>query len=193
MGQWDYKNWLVKVELKEDLTDPQFYEYLSTHKQFTLKEYRKFEKSLIRPLHNDKAEKILRFFLDYHNGELYPDRYNYFEPVNKVFTEDMLSDFIDCLCQPAGGVYLKKLRKYYVEIDNKQFGICFTDNIYAPPTVSPPENLTSITMWFDKKKVKDCSTLFGLADDLVAAFGAVKGAVIDQEDLHAVYECPIPE
>ena len=193
MGQWDYKNWLVKVELKEDLTDPQFYEYLSTHKQFTLKEYRKFEKSLIRPLHNDKAEKIIRFFLDYHNGELYPDRYNYFEPVNKVFTEDMLSDFIDCLCQPAGGVYLKKLRKYEVDIENKQFAICFTDNIYAPPTVSPPENLTLITMWFDKKKVKDCSTLFGLADDMVAALGAVKGAVIDQEDLHVVYDCPIPE
>ena len=193
MGQWDYKNWLVKVELKEDLTDPQFYEYLSTHKQFTLKEYRKFEKSLIRPLHNDKAEKIIRFFLDYHNGELYPDRYNYFEPVNKVFTEDMLSDFIDCLCQPAGGVSLKKLRKYEVDIENKQFAICFTDNIYAPPTVSPPENLTLITMWFDKKKVKDCSTLFGLADDMVAALGAVKGAVIDQEDLHVVYDCPIPE
>lgn len=193
MGQWDYKNWLVKVELKEDLTDPQFYEYLSTHKQFTLKEFIIFEKSLIRPLHNDKAEKIIRFFLDYHGGELYPDRYNYFEPVRKIFSEDMLPDLIDCLCQPAGGVYLKKLRKYDVEIENKQFGICFTDNIYAPPTVSPPENLTLITMYFDKKKVKDCSTLFGLADDMVAAFGAVKGAVIDQEDLHVVYECPIPE
>lgn len=193
MGLWDYKNWLVKVELKEDLTDPQFYEYLSTHKQFTLKDFNIFEKSLIRPLHNDKAEKIIRFFLDYHNGELYPDRYNYFEPVNKVFTEEMIPDLTESLCWPAGGVYLKKLRKYDVEIDNKQFGICFTDNIYAPPTVSPPENLTLITMWFDKKKVKDCSTLFGLADDMVAALGAVKGAVIDQEDLHAVYECPIPE
>ena len=193
MGQWDYKNWLVKVELKEDLTDPQFYDYFSTHKQATYKEYLVFKKSLIRPLHNDKAEKIIRFFLDYHNGELYPDRYNYFEPVNKVFTEEMIPDLTESLCWPAGGVYLKKLRKYYVEIDNKQFAICFTDNIYAPPTVSPPENLTLITMYFDKKKVKDCSTLFGLADDMVAAFGAVKGAVIDQEDLHAVYECPIPE
>ena len=193
MGQWDYKNWLVKVELKEDLTDPQFYDYLSTHKQFTLKEFIIFEKSVVGTLHNDKAEKIIRFFLDYHGGELYPDRYNYFEPVRKIFSEDMLPDLIDCLCQPAGCVYLKKLKKYDVCIENQQFGICFTDNIYAPPTVSPPENLTLITMYFDKKKVKDCSTLFGLADDMVAALGAVKGAVIDQEDLHAVYECPIPE
>ena len=45
----------------------------------------------------------------------------------------------------------------------------------------------------DKKKVKDCSTLFGLANDMVAALGAVKGAVIDQEDLSVVYDCPIPE
>ena len=193
MGQWDYKNWLVKVELKEDLTDPQIVDYLSKHAVFSLKEYNSFESTLVRPLHTDKAEQIVRFFLEYHNGELYPDRYNYYEPVRNIFSTDKISDAIDTLCWPAGCLYFKKLRKFDVEINNRQFVVSFTDGQYDPPRVSPPENLTSITMWFDKKKVKDCSTLFGLADDMVAALGAVKGAVIDQEDLHAVYECPIPE
>ena len=193
MGQWDYKNWLVKVELKEDLTDPQFLDYLSKYAVFSMKEYESFKSTLVRPLRTAKAEQIVRFFLEYHNGELYPDRYNCFEPVRKVFSEDIFSSVIEYLCRPGGRLYLKKLRKFDVDIENKQFAVSFTDGQYDPPRVLPPENLTLITMYFDKKKVKDCSTLFGLADDMVAAFGAVKGAVIDQEDLHAVYECPIPE
>ena len=193
MGQWDYKNWLIKVEIKEDMTDPQFHEFLSTHKQFSFKEYLKFKKSLILPLHMDMAEQIVNFFLDYHGGALYPDRYNYFEPISKVFSEDKISEVIDSLCRPAGCLYMKKLRKFDVCIENKQFAFCFTDGQYVPPIAKPCENKTLITMYFDKKKVKDCSTLYGLANDMVAALGAVKGAVINQEDLHAVYECPIPE
>ena len=193
MGQWDYKNWLIKVELKEDLTDSQILDYLSKHEVYTLKDYDSFENTLARPLHTDKAEQIVRFFLEYHNGELYPDRYNCFEPVRKVFSEDILPSVIEHLCWPAGCLYFKKMRKFDVEIKNRQFAVCFTDGISTPTIGIPPENKTLITMYFDKKKVKDYSSLYGLANDMVAALGAVKGAVIDQEDLSVVYDCPIPE
>lgn len=168
MGQWDYKNWLVKVELKEDLTDPQFLDCLSKYAVFSMKEYESFKSTLVRPLRTAKAEQIVRFSLEYHNGELYPDRYNCFEPVNKVFSEDILPSVIEHLCWPGGSLYLKKLRKFYVDIENQRFAVCFTDGIHTPSKGIPPENKTLITVYFDKKKVKDCSTLFGLADDMVA-------------------------
>ena len=193
MGQWDYKNWLIKVELKEDLTDPQIVDYLSKHAVFSLKEYLSFKSTLVRPLHTGKAEQIVRFFLEYHNGELYPDRYNCFEPVRKVFSEDILPSVIEHLCWAGGCLYLKKLRKFDVDIENQRFAVCFTDGLHTPSKGIPPENKTLITMYYDKKKVKDCSTLYGLANDMVAALGAVKGAVIDQEDFSVVYDCPIPE
>ena len=146
MGQWDYKNWLVKVELKEDLTDPQIVDYLSKHAVFSLKEYHSFESTLVRPLHTDKAEQIVRFFLEYHNGELYPDRYNYYEPVRNIFSTDKISDAIDTLCWAGGRLYLKKLRKYYVDIINQRFAVCFADGIHTPSKGIPPENKTLITM-----------------------------------------------
>lgn len=189
MGNWDKKNWLIKVELKENLTDARFFEFFENNQVYTEKEYDRFEKSLIMPLYNSKAREIVDFFIEYKNGILMPNKYNCFDPIKHEFSIEKIANAIQMLCWPAGCLCLKKNRIYDVEIQNHQAAIVFEDGISVADCRPPRENMTTITMYFSKTKVKDCSTLFCLADDMFSALGAASGCVIDQEDLHMVYEC----
>lgn len=190
MGNWDRKNWIIELYLREILTDPRVREFIGVDRHFSLKEYDQFIESLEMPVHTEKAEQIVRFFIEYHDGELMPDRYGGWEPVRTPFTIDVLSKAIEHVCWPAGCLYLKKLRKYCVEIENEEFIVVFDDHDqYMIPKGKPSEYKTRIRMFFSKTYVKDGGTLFRLADDMFSDLGASIGCVIDQEDMHVIYEC----
>ena len=184
MGHFDYKNWIVQVELKDNLTDKQILDYLRrTNHRFTQKEYRLFLEQCKRPLYNSIAEKIILFFVTYDNGKLMPDRYNAFEPVNKVFSLDKIPNVIESLCWPRGCLYLKKLRKFEVSIENYEFAVVFSDgeNIF-PRKPSYPEYMTTIQFYFDKKRNKDPMVFIKLLHDLCGYLGTNRGFIKDQED-----------
>lgn len=189
MGNWDYKNWLIELKLRDNLTDTRMLEFIGIDRHFSFKEYKQFEASLAMPLHTEKAEQIVRFFLEYHNGELMPDRYGGWEPVRTPFSKEVLPKAINFACWPGGSLYLKKLRRYCAEIQNEEFALVFSKGQYIVPVGKPEEYKTKITMYFSKTIVKDGSSLFRLADDMFSGLGASKGCVIDQEDLHVIYEC----
>lgn len=189
MGKWDRKNWLIIIKLRDNLTDRRMLEFIGKDRQFSYKEYKKFESTLAFPLYTEKAEQIVRFFIEYHNGELMPDRYSSADPIRSPFTLDALPKAIENLCWPGGSLCLKKSRKYEAEIENEEFGLLFTEGEYIVPVVEPSEFRTTITLYFSKTIVKDGSSLFSLADDIAVSLSASKGCVIDQEDLHVIYEC----
>lgn len=189
MGNFDRKNWMIELKLRENLSDSRILDYVETHSDFTLKEWRAFKKTLPEHLSNAKAEQIVRFFVEYRDGVLMPDRFGFAEPIRNHFSVEAIPDAISLLCWPGAILSLKKLRKYDVFIENKEFSIGFENDKYYPPVVKHGEYLATITMWVSKTKVKDCQSLFSLADDMFEGLGAAKGAVIDQENLHVVYGC----
>ena len=62
MGQFDLKNYVLNVKVKENLTDIRAVERMKAW-DFTMKEWESFEKE-ISPFHNPSAERIVRFFVD---------------------------------------------------------------------------------------------------------------------------------
>ena len=63
MGQFDHKNYVLNVKVKENLTDTRAVERMKVW-DFTLKEWDAFEKA-ISPFYNPYAERIIRFFVEY--------------------------------------------------------------------------------------------------------------------------------
>jgi len=121
MGNWDKKNWLIELKLRDNLTDTRLLEFIGVNRPFSFKEYKQFEATLA--------------------------------------------------------------------IQNEEFGLVFAEGEYIIPVSKPEELKTKITLCFSKTIVKDGSSLIRLADDMFAGLGASKGCVIDQEDLHVIYEC----
>ena len=189
MGHFDYKNWIIQVETKNNLSDKEILAYLQgKDQQFTLKEFKNYIKQLKRPLYNSKAESIVRFFTCYDDGKMMPDRYNSFEPVNKKFSLDRIPEIIDSLCWPAGSIYLKKLRQYDVSIENNEFGIVFEDGHYLTAKATPPEYMTTIKIFYDKKRNKDPMVFIKLLHDLCNYLGTQKGFIEDQENEDIIYK-----
>lgn len=116
MGNWDRKNWMIELKLRENLTDPRILDFIGVGNHFTLKEWNDFEKTLPKHLSNAKAEQIVRFFVEYRNGLLMPDRFSYAEPIRELFSVERIPDAVDKLCWQAGSLCFKKLRKFDVEI-----------------------------------------------------------------------------
>ena len=63
MGQYDYKNYVLNVKVREDLTDTRALERMMAW-DFTLKEWQSYVK-LNTPFYNKSAERIILFFIEY--------------------------------------------------------------------------------------------------------------------------------
>lgn len=189
MGNFNYKNWIIQVELKDNLSDNQILAYIkSKNEKITIEEFTNFIKQLKLPLNNSKAEFIIHFFTNYENGQLMPDRYNSFEPINKRFSLDKIPDIINSLCWPAGSIYLKRIKQYEASIENNEFAIVFEDGKYLPPIATPPEYMTTIQIYFDKKRNKDPMVFIKLLKDLCNYLGTQRGIIKDQENGDIVCE-----
>ena len=89
MGQWDAKNFELEILVKENLTDPRGVEFVKGW-NFTIKDEGAFFKSIVP--YNSTAEKIVRFFVDYKDGMLMPDKYDNREPLRMQFDPDKISE-----------------------------------------------------------------------------------------------------
>ena len=90
MGHYNLNNYIIKVRLKDNVSDGRF-DALKSVKP-TVNEYKAFVNRLVsdHPVYSKKAEELIRFFIEYGNGIIKPERYNCFEPINKVFDEENL-------------------------------------------------------------------------------------------------------
>ena len=183
MGQWDYNNYIVEVNLRDNISDQRF-ESIREIKP-TLKQFRLFHKNLElqAPVYNKKAEELILFFVKYHNGWLKPDYWNYYEPVNKPFHEKDITEIVGTLAYPGGnlgGIYLKQKRGPEIELQNHTFSFIWEDGVYLEPKVPLPEYLTTIKVYFAKKNNTDTDDIIQLMSDIKTEFGADNGKVYYQ-------------
>lgn len=174
---YDGNCFVLEVKLRDNVSDAR-YDTLRQLKP-TIQMFKKFEKKLIsdHPVYSGKAEDIIRFFINYKSGIIKPDRYNSFEPINKVFDENNLIIPISMLASPGGGVYLKKTKMAEVYIENKTYSFVWIDKDYLPPKRDLPEYLTIITVFFQKRKNTDLKFIVQLMHDIKETFGADNGKV----------------
>lgn len=128
MGQYDNNNFIFEVKLKDNVSDNRWEPLYKTSP--SIKDYKDYLKSVIVNSYNPIAERIIRFFIEYGNGVLKPDRFNCFEPVNKPFNEGCVAQAVSYLANPAGCVYLKRTRVVDVVIENKTFSFGWIDGFY---------------------------------------------------------------
>lgn len=180
MGQWDYNNYIIEVNLRDNVSDQRF-DSIRERKP-TVKEFKKIEKEFlaVAPVYTKKAEEIIRFFLRYKNVSLRPDKWNYWEPVNKIIDYSNISKLISGLASPGGGVYLKKTRGFEIEIENHTYSFIWEDGIYLEPKRALPEYLTTIKVFFPKKKNTDTDVIVQLMRDIKSEFCADNGKVYYQ-------------
>ena len=180
MGQYDRNNYIIEVKLKDNVSDRRF-DAIKCMKP-SIKEFKLLQSKLLSdyPTYSKKAEELIKFFVEYRNGSIKPDRFNGWEPVNKLFDENHLEKPISMLAFPGGEVYLKKLRCVDVIIRNETFAFVWIDGEYMEPKVSLPEYLTTITVFFPKKKNTDLDFIIQLMKDIKEAFGADNGKVYYQ-------------
>lgn len=116
------RNIIIQILVKENLTDPRYVEFMKWW-NFTDKEFQRFDRNIAetkRP-YNELAYKIVRFLVDYKDGVLVPDRYNFFEPLKKEFDKDDISGPVSHLSFPSGSLYLRKRNKYYAKMENEYY------------------------------------------------------------------------
>ena len=123
MGQFDLKNYVLNVKVKENLTDTRAVERIKAW-DFTMKEWDAFEKA-ISPFYNPYAERIVRFFVEYDKVDLCPDLYGLWEPLKGIFNKEDIRELSYLLAFPAATLYFKKRRRFDVAIENLNYGLIF--------------------------------------------------------------------
>lgn len=186
MGQFDTNNYIVKVRLKDNVSDERWAPLYKMSP--SVKGYKYFVKNNIVISYNPTAERLIRFFIEYGGGILKPEIYNCYEPVSIPFLEDEMSRAIGMLAHPAGCVYLKKPRTAEIMIENKTFSFGWIDGVYTEPQAPLPEYLTIITVFFPKKKNTNLDFIIQLMRDIKEHFGADNGKVYDQATREVIVE-----
>ena len=181
MGNFDRKNICIKIEVRENLTDPRYIEFMVNRKHwnFSIKEYTDFSKSITA--YTEMSNRIISFFIGYKKGILMPDRCGTFEPLKNVFKKENLPLYIEWLSMPAGNLYLKKKYKFDVDIENEYYAAVWEDNKSLTPKRVLPEYMGKITFYFTKKYKIDMMFLEQLLRDFCAYLNTDIGYIFDQE------------
>ncbi len=186
MGQYDNDNYVIEVKLRDNVSDDRWEPLYK--KSPSIREYKEYYKKTIVNSFNPTAERLIRFFMEYDNGVLYPDKFNFCEPVNKPFNESCIAQAVSYLANPAGCVYLKKSRFADIDIENKTFSFGWIDGVYSEPLVPLPNYLTIITVYFPKKKNTDLGFIIQLMKDIKSYFDADNGKVFYQATKEIIAE-----
>ena len=187
MGQWDAKNFELEILVKENLTDPRVVEFVKGW-NFTIKEERAFFKSFVP--YNSTAEKIVRFFVDYKDGMLMPDKYDNREPLRMQFDPDKISDVVRIVSYNGEEVYLKKKRKYDATITNTFYSLIFDEK----GNVIPPKRVLGdyggkVNFSFSKQSKPDMVFLKQLLRDFAEYIGSDVACIWDMETFKVIYYC----
>ena len=194
MGQMDQKNFCLEVLIKKNFTDPRIIDFVKGW-NFTMKEGDAFFDSIKDTLYTPMAEKIIRFFVDYKDGMLIPDKYGAYEPLKQQFNPDDISELIRWVSSGGGSIYLKKKRKYDAEIENN----CDCTFIYdekgnvLPSKHSLGEYFGKIKFWFTKQSKPDMSFLKQLLQDFAEYIYSDAACIYDQETFEVLYDLYHPE
>lgn len=192
MGMWDYNNYVLKVQLHENLTDSRFIEFV-TRWDYTIDDFFSFQES-IEPLTNEVAQKIMQFFVSYNKIDLCPDNYNRYEPVKLPFNKDDFYDSVHILAFPSGTLHLKKKRRFQVMIENLWYFLTFDpdDNhkVMIPlREISEDEYLGCIQIYISKNtKFYSMNVLQEIIEDLCTYLQTDYGVIIDQETNEVLYQ-----
>lgn len=190
MGYFDRKNYIITVFLKESCSDSRILEWqIKKDYTYTTKEVKQFLASIDLP-YNPVAEKIVRFFIEYNEGILYPDRWNTFEPVKQEFKVSDFYEYVSSISHPSGWMYFKKRKKYYCEIKNCDYGFWWFDGKACRPVVSF-DYLLEMRIFFSKQTKPSMDFMQELTDAMAKYFNTDYARIIDQEiasDLPPLYE-----
>ncbi|MEG1585500.1 MAG: hypothetical protein RR346_01350 [Bacteroidales bacterium] len=96
----------LRALTKEDFCNPRIVSFLREHDDFSPQEYHDFINSIT--IETDNAKKIIDFIAHYQNGCLCPQKYNGYEPINKIFNPEDISEPVRGLSHPAGAFFLNE-------------------------------------------------------------------------------------
>lgn len=188
MGQWDEKNFELEILVKENLTDPRVVEFVKGW-NFTIKKTDAFFAPIRDTLYNPTAEKIVRFFGDYKDGMLLPDKYDTREPLKEQFDPNRISDIVRIISFSGSEVYLKKKRKYDATITNDFYGLVYDEK----GNVMPPKRVLGdyggkVNFSFSKQSKPDMDFLKQLLRDFAEYIGSDAACIWDMETGEVIYD-----
>ena len=190
MGNWDYDNYIVEVNLKDSVTDVRF-QTLYKMKP-TIKQFDEYCASNIQTIaYNPLAERIVRFFMEYDNGIFLPEKYNNCEPIKRIFDIKDISIPVSYLSFPAGELYLKKRQIIEVSISNEDHAFIWEDGVFLVPRRNVPLFLTNIKCFFSISRNKSIEPIVRLMHDLKGFFNSDSGRVYVQST-HEIIAGGIP-
>lgn len=191
MGHYDRKNYIIEIGIRECCADQRYIDFMiETDYIYSLKEVDEFIKNNT-PQHHPLAEKIIRFFINYDDGIIQPDRYDTAEPVKLQFNKDDIVDPVSKLSFAGGHLFLKKKRRYSAEIINESHAFFWFDGKSVKPKRILPEYMTKIRIFFSKQSKVKMEFMQKLTNDIAEYFGTDNAKIIDQEiasDLPPLYE-----
>lgn len=191
MGHYDRKNYIIEIGIRECCADQRYIDYMiRTDYNYSLEEVGEFIKNN-QPQHHPLAEKIVRFFINYDNGIMQPDRYNMAEPVKLQFNKDDIVDPVSFLSFAGGTLFLKKNRRYSAKIINESHTFFWFGGKSVKPKRILPEYMTKIRIFFSKQSNIKMEFMQKLTNDIAEYFGTDNAKIIDQEiasDLPPLYE-----
>ena len=189
MGQFDHKNYVLNVKVKENLTDTRAVERMKVW-DFTLKEWDAFEKA-ISPFYNPYAERIIRFFVEYDKVDLCPDLYGLWEPLKEIFNKEDIRELSYRLAFPDATLFFKKRRRFVV-VDNLNYGlICDPQNKYMviPSKKKIGEYLGDIRIFINQNTKKfSFEQMQMIVDDMCEYLGTDYGVILNQENNEIIYQ-----
>lgn len=186
MGQWDYKNYNVAVWSTVDMTDPKVKDFVRDW-NITYEQYADFFMNTVR--YHPYAEKIIRFFIEYKDGALLPDKWDGAEPIREIFDKDDYSRIVSLLAYPGMRIFFKKKRKHDIEIWNYAYkwSPSFiwknkkTGWVLQVPHPKPCKYLTRVEFSFPEHLKPDMGFLKELMEDLCKYLETDYGIVYFQE------------
>ena len=108
MGNYDSKNFIIKIGIRECCADQRYLDFMNkTNYNYTIEEVGAFIKNNY-PQYHPLAEKIVRFFIDYDNGIMLPDKYSEAEPIRLDFNKDDIVETVANLSFLRVFLFLKK-------------------------------------------------------------------------------------
>lgn len=198
MGNFDDKNIIVEIELRENLTDPRYVEFMKGW-DFTYQDLEVFEKNT-GLLYTPMSHRIVSFFTEYKDGLLLPDRWGGYEPLKHDFKKEELLTCVDYLSYPASELLLKKRRKFDAVIKNRYHALIFEGSgKNIGPVIVPkrilPEYMTDIYFFFAKQRKIDMDFLKQLLRDFCDYLqtDTDRAYIYDMEDKTILFDLFHPE
>lgn len=208
MGNY-VRNVGIFIKVRENLTDPKFVEFIQDW-DFTEDEISTFLESIWEKSRNENSSKIVKFFIEYKDGILHPDKCDIVCPTKKPFDERGYTLSVAWLSYPGARLILEKKYKYKAVLECKYWGALTSGGeILNPKKIFPrymgivtstcitskeqitrplPEYMGFITIWFGKYRKINIEFLVQLLEDFCMYLNTDYGVLFDQETHEVLFD-----